>query len=276
MYPLLLDLSSTLKCNVICYDYSGYGFSKGTPTEEEVYNDIEEVGSFAIKELQIPSNELILMGHSLGTAPTVHLANNNNFTNVAGLVLLSPLASGMSLLLGGQELNKKNQKELFNNKDKIGSIISPIFLIHGKKDSTIPIEHSMELSKHIQNLYKWYPKKAGHNNIITECRMKFFQKYKFFIDYLARFQNKRYSNNDNKIYSDVFRSNEPYYKSVYHSRRIQREENYMIMNTNINNNSDSVQLDSHDNNDNSKDKSFCTLKQDDDNRYSYINFSESK
>ena len=278
MYPLLFDLSSTLKCNVICYDYSGYGYSKGTPSEEEVYNDIEEVGSFALRELTIPSNELILMGHSLGTAPTVHLANNSNFYNVAGLVLISPLASGMSLLLGGEELNKKNQKDVFNNKDKIGRIISPIFLIHGRKDATIPVDHSIELAKHIQNLYKWYPKKAGHNNIISEFRMKFFQKLKFFVDYLSRFQNKRCNTSDNKIYSSVLRSNEPYYKNVYASRMIQREENYVISNTNINNNSNSVKLDSQDNNynDNSKDKSFCTLKQDDSNGYSYTIGNESK
>ena len=80
------------------------------------------------------------MGHSLGTAPTVHLANNPNYYNVAGLVLISPLASGMSLLLGGEELKKKNPKDVFNNKDIIGRIISPIFLIHGRKDSTFDIQ----------------------------------------------------------------------------------------------------------------------------------------
>ena len=152
-----------MKCNVICYDYSGYGFSRGTPSEEEVKNDIEEVGLFAIQELNIPSDELILMGHSLGMAPTLHLANNKNFANVAGLVLLSPISSGMS-----------KRKDVFNNKDIIGRILSPIFLIHGKKDGIIQIKHSIELSRHIQNLYKWFPKKEGHN-IITECRMKFFK-----------------------------------------------------------------------------------------------------
>ena len=100
------------------------------------------------------------MGHSLGMAPTLHLANNKNFANVAGLVLLSPISSGMS-----------KRKDVFNNKDIIGRILSPIFLIHGKKDGIIPIKHSIELSRHIQNLYKWFPKKEGHN-IITECRMK--------------------------------------------------------------------------------------------------------
>ena len=57
---------------------------------------------------------------------------------------------------------------------------------------------------------------------------------------------------------------------------IQREENYMISNTNINNNSNSVKLDSCDNYNNSKDKSFCTLKQDDSNGFSYTIGIDSK
>lgn len=200
-------------------------------------------------------DELILMGHSLGAAPTVHLASNNNFANVAGLVLLSPVSSEMSLLLGGQ----------FNNKKIIGKIISPIFLIHGKKDRTIPIENSIELAKHIQNLYKWFPKKAGHN-IITECRMKFYKKFQFFIDYLSRFPK----HNVNKIYPFALCSNEQCY--MHSSRGMQREENNMINNT-----SDSVKLDSRDNNDdNSKDMSFCTLKQDDEYGNSNINVINTK
>ena len=241
-----------MKCNVICDDYSGYGFSRGTPSEEEVKNDIEEVGLFAIQELNIPSDELILMGHSLGMAPTLHLANNKNFANVAGLVLLSPISSGMS-----------KRKDVFNNKDIIGRILSPIFLIHGKKDGIIPIKHSIELSRHIQNLYKWFPKKEGHN-IITECRMKFFKKFKFFIDYLSRLPKP----SDNKIYPLALCSNEQY--NMHTSRGMQREENYMINNT-----SDSVKLDSRDINDyNYKDMSFCTLKEDDDN--SNINVTDTK
>ena len=46
IYPFLYDLSTQLKCDVIAYDYSGYGRSTGTFKETEVTNDIEAVGNF--------------------------------------------------------------------------------------------------------------------------------------------------------------------------------------------------------------------------------------
>ena len=227
-------------------------------------------------------DELILMGHSLGTAPTIHLTTKTPFNKVAGVVLMAPLASGMSLLLGGEELKKKNNKDVFNNKNKIGNIVCPIFLIHGKRDQTIPIEHSYELAKSIHNIYKWYPKKGGHNNIVTEFRRKFYQKFRFYLDYLERLQNKHHHVNKMNL-SGVLPNNVPIYKNLYGSTAmLQREENY-ITNSLVNTDNkkimlasskenDSVQLDSQGNNEASKDKSFCTLKQDE---YSnYLNYSE--
>ena len=248
-----------------------------------MYSDIELVGDFARNVLMLSLDELILMGHSLGTAPTIHLTTKT-FNKVAGVVLMAPLASGMSLLLGGEELKKKNSKDVFNNKSKIGDIICPIFLIHGKRDQTIPIDHSYELAKSIHNIYKWYPKKGGHNNIVTDFRRKFYQKFRFYLDYLERLQNKHHHNNKMNL-SGVLPSNAPIYKNLYGSTAmLQREENYLtssLVNTDnkakmllssSKENSESVQLDSQGNVDASKDKSFCTLKQDE---YSnYLNYSE--
>ena len=183
-----------------------------------------------------------------------------------------------------KELKKKNSKDVFNNKSKIGDIICPIFLIHGKRDQTIPIDHSYELAKSIHNIYKWYPKKGGHNNIVIDFRRKFYQKFRFYLDYLERMQNKHHQTSKMNL-SGVLPSNGPIYKNLYGSTAmLQREENYLtsslvntdnkakMMLSSSKENSESVQLDSQGNVDASKDKSFCTLKQDE---YSnYLNYSE--
>ena len=134
---MLYDLSTTLKCNILCYDYSGYGYSTGTPSESEVYNDIEEVGYFIKEVLDIDQTELILLGHSLGSAPTVHLATKKNYQGVAGVALIAPLASGMSMILKGDQAFTQTKKDVFDNKKKMLDIDCPIFLIHGKKDNII-------------------------------------------------------------------------------------------------------------------------------------------
>jgi hypothetical protein len=45
---------------VVCYDYSGYGESEGSPSERAIYDDIEEVAEFMTKTLQIPQDRIIL------------------------------------------------------------------------------------------------------------------------------------------------------------------------------------------------------------------------
>lgn len=60
IYPFLIDLSLQLKADVISYDYSGYGFSEGSPSEKEIYTDIEQVMDFAIHMQRIKQESIIL------------------------------------------------------------------------------------------------------------------------------------------------------------------------------------------------------------------------
>lgn len=60
IYPFLIDMSIQLKTDVISYDYSGYGCSEGTPSEKEIYSDIEQVMDFAIQGLGLRLESIIL------------------------------------------------------------------------------------------------------------------------------------------------------------------------------------------------------------------------
>lgn len=59
-YPFLLDLSTQTKSNVISYDYTGYGCSDGTPSEKDLYSDIEQVLDFVINNLNTRASKIIL------------------------------------------------------------------------------------------------------------------------------------------------------------------------------------------------------------------------
>ena len=67
MFPTLLDMSTQLnvhqtlnKINVVSYDYSGYGESEGSASENVIYDDIEEVADFIIYSLNIPAENILL------------------------------------------------------------------------------------------------------------------------------------------------------------------------------------------------------------------------
>ena len=90
----------------------------------------------------------------------------------------------------------KEKYIVFDNESKIKDLKCPIFIIHGKKDNIIPVEHSFQLAKSVQNLYKWYPKKASHFDLVRIVRHKYYSKMKLFLDIIFR-------KNLDKIMSDL-------------------------------------------------------------------------
>ena len=75
MTSFLVGLGSRLRCNIMTYDYSGYGCSTGSPSEANLYADIEAAWQCLNKRYGICPENIILYGQSIGTVPTVDLAS---------------------------------------------------------------------------------------------------------------------------------------------------------------------------------------------------------
>ncbi|MGC1309783.1 MAG: alpha/beta hydrolase [Phormidesmis sp.] len=124
--------------SVLAYDYPGYGYSPGKPTESNAYNAIEVAYSYLTNTLKVPPEKIILHGQSLGGGPSTYLATKQP---VAGLILESTFATIFQVAVPLRIL----PFEKFANVRRIGKINCPLLLIHGEKDETIPISHSQEL-----------------------------------------------------------------------------------------------------------------------------------
>jgi abhydrolase domain-containing protein 17 len=66
MASFFLVLGTRLHCNIISYDYSGYGISQGRPSEKNMYADIEATYKSLKQRYQIPDSKIILYGQSIG------------------------------------------------------------------------------------------------------------------------------------------------------------------------------------------------------------------
>jgi len=183
--------------DIIAYDYSGYGESQGKPTENAIYDDIEEVANFIRKGLHIKFSNIVLFGNSLGSAVSVHIATKRKYKNIKGLILLSPIVSGIKSVSQTVQISRDDLETLdvFSNISKIREVSCPVFIIHGVKDQVIPIEQVKEMSKEVGRPYEWYPKEGDHNNIMSAFREKFYNKCRKFFDYLKIFFNK-YKNDE--------------------------------------------------------------------------------
>jgi hypothetical protein len=173
------------------------------------------------------------LGQSLGSAPTVHLAINKHFREIKAVILISPIASGVKLVSPDIKVEDLDKIDVFCNIRKVIDISCPIFLVHGQKDEVIPIEQSIEMAKFIKNSYEWHPRNGDHSNIFSKYRTKFFQKCKFFFDYLSYYNNKQLMTSNSNCSTLNNYPNEKFYREVMNNREIQVEESWYGQNNKL-------------------------------------------
>ena len=97
MFPLQSILSHSLECNVVSYDYSGYGESGGVAMEANTYTDIYGVYQWTLNNVcDGDESRVVLYGQSVGSGPCCYLACREE--GLGGTILHSPIMSGMRVL----------------------------------------------------------------------------------------------------------------------------------------------------------------------------------
>ena len=184
VFPFLFDVSSMTKSDVISYDYSGYGCSTGSPSEEEMVSDLECVLEFCTNTLNINLKNIILFGNSVGSIPTISMGRMPRYSQcICGIILLSPFIC----LNSSSKLDKEKKKTRADSDFydmQIGQVLPQALLIHGLQDRVTIHERMYGMSKIFRDVFIWYPRKGDHYNIPTLCRRKFYQKIKDFLDFL--------------------------------------------------------------------------------------------
>ena len=174
----LIHLFYNQKYSILAYDYSGYGNSSGTPSEENCYKNITRIYNFATKNLKIPSSKIIITGFSIGTGPSCYLAETNP---AAALVLFAPFSS----ITRVATKIKIIPFDYFNNLNRMKKINCPLLIFHGEKDRIIPSWHSELLFNAKKNAKERIVLPfAGHNSLkfynrehIANSLQKFLKKY---------------------------------------------------------------------------------------------------
>ena len=128
---------------LLSVEYPGYGIYSVEPNAKRILDDAEIVYDFLTNEIQIPSDNIILFGRSMGSGPATYLAGNRN---PGLLILMSPY---ISIKEAVKDIVGKWATyliaERFRNIDEIAKTKCPCFFIHGENDRLIPSSHSIEL-----------------------------------------------------------------------------------------------------------------------------------
>lgn len=164
-------LADQLDVNVLSYDYVGYGLSSaGTTSESNMNKAIEAVFQYAVYNLLVPEKDIVLLGRSIGTAPTIFLASRRH-CDARGTILVSPLASGIRTLTKprcSQVLQKVLDSVFCPSIQHIVHVRAPVCIIHGLKDTVIPVHNAEELHEAVPLRWRQsalYVPGAGHNDL---------------------------------------------------------------------------------------------------------------
>ena len=175
-------LSGILNAHVIVYDYPNYGASSKTSMCESVLNSSIEAVYARCKEVEIPPEKIILVGQSLGSVPTLHLASRV-YAKYCGVILISPLASAFRTVMDDKYvpsfLSPRLDNILFNNLKVIENVHACVAIVHGFDDSVIDIRSAEVLHSRIPLRFRHKPLylSAGHNDIYDDDNLSDVRSY---------------------------------------------------------------------------------------------------
>ncbi len=140
------------KMNLVVADYRGYGASSGTPTLTDLVQDAHVIfkeirGEISRRNLR---KDLWVMGRSLGSISGLELAYHYQ-KEMEGLIIESGFPSVVRILshLGipapVMGLKKIDQECL----ERIKKTLLPTLIIHGERDSLVPLENAREIYQHL-------------------------------------------------------------------------------------------------------------------------------
>lgn len=134
--------------SVLVFDYRGYGRSTGDfPNEAQLYEDAQAAWDYLTRTRQIPAEDIVIYGESLGGAIALDLALKQ--PDAGGLILQSSFTSmaeavqqkAFARLIPVERI----LTERFESRSKIGALPVPVLLLHGSADSIVPADMSQGL-----------------------------------------------------------------------------------------------------------------------------------
>ncbi len=153
---------------IITYEYPGFGTTNGQPTEASIMQTAKAVSDFLIQKKGIPTTQQVLVGHSLGCNPSVHLAETAPYK---ALILNAPMNSFTELIRKKYGWLTRwfpihyHAPSRWHNDQILNQNSIPVFVIAFKKDPVIQPELSQKLYQIAQTTNKTFHSVEGEGHV---------------------------------------------------------------------------------------------------------------
>lgn len=158
-------LHHNLGVNQFIFDYRGYGRSLGAPSEEGTYLDARAALRYLRSRPDVDGKRIVYFAHSLGTAVAIELATAKA---PLGLILVSPLSSiqSMARIAFPSLPTGWLTRNRYNSLARIGSIDTPLLIVHGEQDALVPAYQGEELCRAANGPKRFQLlAETGHNDV---------------------------------------------------------------------------------------------------------------
>lgn len=183
----VIDIASQLRrdlhCNVLVFDYAGYGRSEGRPTAKGILDDGRTARNWLAEHDGISKNDIIVYGQSLGGSVAVDIAAKDGARALiveSSFTSLGDMGRRMFPFLPVNWL----LKERLSSVEKICNFRGPVFISHGKSDDVVPFSQGKRLFDAANEPKTFYvPPKDFDYHSAPHCS-EHREKLKVFIDSL--------------------------------------------------------------------------------------------
>lgn len=163
---------------VMIFDYRGYGKSEGVPSEAGFYLDGRAARTWLSQTLNLPENQILLFGHSLGSYVVLEMARDRG---AKGLILHGADTSLADFLAANWWFPKGRADGFaFDNLSRIASYRGPILMRHGKSDWITPASRAEALFAKANEPKRLLVDGGGHDDFTAE----FWAAFDQFVDQL--------------------------------------------------------------------------------------------
>lgn len=145
---------------VFAASYRGYQGNPGAPSEQALHRDARAAADWLAAN-GVASEDLVIVGNSLGSGLAVELARTDR---PRGLVLISPFASMTEVAAATARWLPVEllMRDRFDNAARLPEVAAPVLILHGDRDTLIPLSHARRLARLAPNGKLVIVPGAGH------------------------------------------------------------------------------------------------------------------
>lgn len=157
-----VDTFHQLGLNVFIIDYRGYGQSEGSPGERGTYRDAEAAWHYLTREKQIPADEIIVFGRSLGGGVGTWLVRKHR---PGALILESTFTAVPDLAAEYYPFLPVRwlARIQYNTVSLLPEVNCPVLIVHSSEDEIIPYHHGQRLFAVAKEPKAFIELQGGHN-----------------------------------------------------------------------------------------------------------------